>query len=72
MANPSKQDAQMADKQDNPLIGPAQTLVADMVTTAATQTTPFGFSTGAQADSIATRINLIIDVLEEHGLMKAS
>lgn len=34
-----------------------------VATTAATQTTPFGFSTGAQADAIVTNLNaLIVDV----------
>ena len=67
----NKHDSQLADGDNNPLIGNAQALIADMATTAATTSTPYGFASAAQADSIATRINLILDVLEAHGLMKA-
>ncbi len=38
---------------------------ADLATTAATQTTPFGFASGAQADAIATQFNALrVDVLD--------
>lgn len=45
--------------------GAAQAAVATgaitpLVTTAATQSTPFGFASGAQADAIATQVNLLI------------
>lgn len=70
MANPRKADSQTADAAGNPLIGAAQALIADQSTTAATQTTPWGFASQAQADAIATKINAILDVLEAHGLMK--
>jgi hypothetical protein len=69
MANPIKENSITADKNNKPLLSTRQALVADMATTAATQTTPWGFASQAQADSIATRINLILDVLESHGLM---
>jgi hypothetical protein len=72
MANPTKENSLLADKNDKPLISTRQALVADMATTAATQTTPWGFASQAQADSIATRLNAILDVLEAHGLMNAS
>lgn len=49
-----------------------QTAITDMATTAATQTTPWGFASAAQADSIATRINLIITRLEAFGLITTS
>lgn len=45
------------------------THITDMATTAATQTTPYGFAGAAQADSIATRINLIITALENIGVL---
>ena len=70
MANPNKQDSQLADSADNPMIGASQTLIADQSVVAATQSTPWGFASAAQADAIATRINLILDALEAHGLMK--
>lgn len=70
MANPIKEKGQLADKNGRPLVSDAQAFVADQATTAATQTSPWGFATQAQADSIATKINAILDVLEAHGLMK--
>lgn len=66
---PVKQNSLLADKFDNPMITTKQTVVTDMATTAATQTTPWGFASQAQADSIATRINAINAVLVAHGLM---
>lgn len=41
-------------------------------TTAATATTPYGFSTAAQADSIVTLVNEIRATLVALGLMKGS
>ncbi len=49
--------------------GAAQVAVA---TTAATQTTPWGFSTQAQADAIITLLNEIRAMAVEKGLMKGS
>lgn len=42
---------------------------AAQATTSATQVTPFGFDTGAQADAIATHLNDIRMCLRNHGLM---
>mgnify|MGYP001596316390 CR=1 FL=1 len=92
MANPNKFNAVTADKDGNALLSTSQTLVADtaaitssaLATTAATQTSPYGFAGAAQADAIATEVNKIrtdvaairttllaaLDVLEAHGLMK--
>lgn len=72
MANPAKDKSLLADANDRPLITNAQTLIADQSTTAATQTSPWGFASQAQADALATKINAILDILEAHGLMKAS
>lgn len=72
MANPINEKGLVADKNGKPLLATRQSLVADMATTAATQTSPWGFASQAQADSIATRINAILDVLEAHGLMSDS
>jgi hypothetical protein len=49
--------------------GAAQTAV---VTTASTQTTPFGFTTAAQADAIVTLVNELRAALVEKGLIKGS
>jgi hypothetical protein len=45
---------------------------AAVATTAATQTTPWGFSTAAQADGIITLLNAIRTALVTHGLIKGS
>ena len=63
-------DVQLADKNDYPQITEAQPKVADVVTTATTQTTPFGFATQAQGDALVARVNTILLYLERHGLMK--
>lgn len=60
MANPSKNIAQLADKNQKPMIGQQQALVAD----------PSG---GVTQDAEArTAINAILDILEAHGLMSAT
>jgi hypothetical protein len=60
MANPSKQDSQLADSSDNPMIGAQQALVSD----------PTG---GATTDAEArAAIVSILDILEAHGLMADS
>jgi len=79
-----KTESQMADKKGFPLIGQAQTLVSD----AAAATFAGGsvawdgasvYPSAADATAIAaditacrTAINSILDILEAHGLMKAS
>ena len=45
-----------------------QTAAAALSTTSATQTTPWGFATEAQAEAIATKVNLIITALHNLGL----
>lgn len=50
-------------------VGVAQTAVA---TTAATTTTPYGFSTQAQADAIVTLVNELRAMAVEKGFMKGS
>lgn len=69
MANPLRENGLVADKNGKPMLATRQSLIADMATTAATTSTPYGFASAAQADSIATRINAILDILEAHGLM---
>lgn len=86
MANPKKEDSQLADSANNPMIGSAQTLIADWTIT---YTTDDPGLTAADATVIADgdgtlvtaevlqgftdiqgKINAILDVLEAHGLMK--
>lgn len=80
MANPNKGDAQLADATDNPLIGPAQTLIADCVdaldgatltgSTLTTSSTPTVDELEANDGVLGGKINAILDILEAHGLMK--
>ncbi len=46
--------------------------VPAVVTTAATQTTPFGFATGAQADALVALVNELRAALVEKGIIKGS
>jgi hypothetical protein len=69
MANPNKSDSQLATSDNKPMISSQQAFVADVATTGATSSSPYGYTTAAQADDILTKINLILDVLEAHGLM---
>jgi hypothetical protein len=55
-----------------PVVQPASAAQAVVATTAATQTTPYGFSTQAQADGIITLLNEIRRSLVLTGLMKGS
>jgi len=86
MANPKAGDAQLADTSQNPLIGAAQSLIADLsityttddpgLTAASVLTIADGDATVAVAEflqavtDIHAKINAILDVLEAHGLMK--
>ena len=45
---------------------------AQVVGTATTQTTPFGFATQAQGDDLVARVNAMLTCLINHGLMAAS
>lgn len=55
-----------------PVIQRANANQAAVVTTTATQTTPWGFSTQAQANAIITLLNEIRTTLVEKGIMKGS
>lgn len=86
MANPKPQDSQLADSANNPMIGSAQTLIADHalayttddpgLTAANTTTIADGDGTLVTAEvlqgftDLSAKINAILDVLEAHGLMK--
>ena len=85
MANPNKQDSQLADASNNPMIGAQQTLIADHaiayttddpgLTAANTTTFADGDGTLVTAEvlqavtDLSAKINAILDVLEAHGLM---
>ena len=80
--------SQLADASDNPMIAAQQTLIADMaiayttddpgLTAASTLTIADGDGTLVTAEvlqgftDLAAKINAILDVLEEHGLMADS
>ena len=55
-----------------PVVQPSAAAQAAVATTAATNTTPYGYSTAAQADGIITLLNEIRTVLVNTGLMKGS
>lgn len=55
-----------------PVVQPSGASQAAVATTAATQTTPWGFTTQAQADAIVTLVNAIRTALVNVGIMKGS
>jgi hypothetical protein len=72
MAAPAKQDAQLADRYGYPLVATAQTLVADASVAHALNATFSDTEAEAALNALGTKINAILDILEAHGLMKAS
>jgi hypothetical protein len=80
MANPKKGDALMADANGAPLLGEAQTLVADCVdaldgatltgSTLTTSATPTVDELEACVGVLGGKVNAILAILEAHGLMK--
>ena len=66
----AKQESQMADRDNNPLIGKAQTHVADAVVAHDVNATFADTEVEAALDALGTKINAILDILEAHGLMK--
>lgn len=82
MANPSKQDSQLADASNNPMIGPQQALIADVVDalngatltgdTLTTSATPTVTELEANDGVLGGKINAILAILEAHGLMSDS
>ena len=55
-----------------PVVQPSGAAQAAVVTTAATQTTPWGFATQAQADGIVAELNALRTALVALGLLKGS
>lgn len=72
MATLKKEDSQLSDNANKPLIGAQQSALTAVSETAATTTTPYGYASAAQADAITARINEIITVLEAHGLVASN
>lgn len=73
MANPSKSNSQLADANDNPLLGSQQANIADAKVDYADDGGANDLDTDAKrvAAMNATngKINSILDILEAHGLM---
>lgn len=65
MANPKRTESLLSDRNERPLLGVAQALIAD-----ATAITGGESPTEAEHNALVTIINSILDVLEAHGLMK--
>lgn len=85
MANPNKQDSQLADRNDNPMIGAQQTHVTETTIGANTGTPGAGLSligdtstvdqsAALMNDLAALREDIasIMSILEAHGLMADS
>lgn len=72
MANPAAQDALFSDRNNRPLIATAQTLVSDASTAHALNATFSDVEAETALNALGTKINAILDILEAHGLMKAS
>jgi len=70
-----KEKSQLADSAQNPLIGEAQTLIADAKVDYADDGSANDLDTDARrvaaANATNGKINSILDILEAHGLMKA-
>lgn len=72
MANPSKNDAQLADKNQRALIGQQQALVTDANTAHALNATFSDTEVEAALNALGVKINALLDIVEAHGLMSAS
>lgn len=76
MANPNKQDSQVADKNDNAMLGDQQALIADAKVDYTDDGSADDLDTDAKrvaaANATNTKINSILDILEAHGLMAES
>lgn len=71
----NKQDSQLCDSSDNPLIGAAQTAITSITdSTTGTASDTVDDTTAGQKDDVATlaaKINSILTVLRNHGLIKS-
>lgn len=83
MANPNKQDCQLADRNDNGMVATQQALVADIVVTYTAGSAPAASGALTIANSatptvtelldfceeLNAKVKALSDVLESHGLM---
>ena len=73
MANPSKQNSQLASKANKPLIAEQQALIADAKVDYADDASADDLDSDAKrvaaANAANAKINSILDILEAHGLM---
>ena len=72
MAVPKKGVSQLSDVAGNPMIGPAQTFVADAVVAHALNATFSDTEVEAALNALGVKINALLDIVEAHGFMKAS
>lgn len=72
MANPLPEQGLMADKNSKPLLSTRRALVADAVVAHALNATFSNTEAQAALNALGVKVNAILDVLEEHGLMSAS
>jgi hypothetical protein len=72
MATIVTEESQLADKNNNPLIGQAQTHVADAEEAHDVNATFADTEVEAALDALGGKINDIFLILKAHGLMKAS
>lgn len=70
MANPSKQNALLADANDRPLIAGAQTFVSAASVAHALNATFSDTEVEAALNALGVKINSALSMLEAHGLMK--
>lgn len=71
MATITKDESQFADRNSNPLIGSAQTKVADASVAHTLNSTFSDTEVEAALNALGVKINSIYRILEAHGLMKA-
>ncbi len=72
MANPAKSASLVADKNGAPMLATAQTLVSDAVVAHDLGTALTVTEVEAALNALGVKINSVLDILEAHGLMKAS
>lgn len=70
MANPLREKTLTADKNGFGLLSDRQTLVADAVVAHALNATFSDTEAEAALNALGVKINAVLDILENHGLMK--
>jgi len=72
MANPIKEKGLLADKNGKPMVATQQTLVADASVAHALNATFSDVEAEAALNALGVKVNAILDILEEHGLMASA